>query len=265
MSRTFDEVLALAAPAPDAVFTYGPESLQFAEIYRPEGAPKAVVGLIHGGCWQNAYDVAHVRPVAHGLREQGYLVSALEYRRLGDHGGGWPGTFHDIGAGVDALVELAAGLPVLLVGHSAGGHLALWAAARPGFAADHPFVSSTPLMISGVLGLAPITDLVSYAAGTSSCERATAELLGGTPEAVPDRYAAVSPLALVPLGVPVAFVQGMNDSIVPASQAETLLAAVLDADDRGSLRYVPGAGHFDLIYPGTLAWHTALASLRELL
>lgn len=265
MAKSFDEVLALPAPAPDEVFAYGNGPLQFAEIYRSEGAPKAVVGLIHGGCWQNAYDVAHVRPVAHGLRREGYLVSALEYRRLGDEGGGWPGTFDDVGAAVDALGELAAGLPVLLAGHSAGGHLALWAAVRPRFPSGHRFAASAPLKVAGVLGLAAITDLVSYAAGSSSCQRATPALLGGAPQAVPERYAAVSPLSLVPLGVPIALVQGMDDSIVPSAQAETLLRAVLDAGERGTLRYVPGAGHFDHVYPGTLAWHTALASLRELL
>ena len=115
-----------------------------------------------------------------------------------------------------------------------------------------------------MLGLAAITDLVRYAAGVSSCERATVELLGGTPDEVAARYAATSPIALLPSGTRVSLIQGMNDEIVPAEQAGRFVEAAVAAGDRVGLRYVPGAGHFDLIHPGTLACDTALASLREL-
>lgn len=267
--KTFSDVLTLEAPPADEVVRYGAERLQFVEVWRPPGVPRAMVVLIHGGCWRNSYGVDHIRPLAAYLQANGFLIWAPEYRRIGDEGGGWPGTFEDVAASVDAASRWRAAedsdqLSVVFTGHSAGGHLALWAGGRSAFANDHPFSAAEPLKPAAVLGLAAITDLVSYAAGVSSCERATAELLGGTPDEVAGRYAATSPIALLPSGTRVSLIQGMNDEIVPAEQAGRFVEAAIAAGDRVGLRYVPGAGHFDLIHPGTLACDTALASLREL-
>lgn len=269
MPKTFAELAALPAPEPDDVLRYGDLPQQFIELWRPVQIPRGLLVVIHGGCWQNAYGVDHIRPMADVLRAQGYLVWAPEYRRIGDAGGGWTGTFNDIAVVADAAGSAGGRdgsvLPVLLAGHSAGGHLALWAACRPQFAEPSPFYTQRPMRPRGVLGLAAITDLRSYALGESSCERSTVELLGGLPEQQPARYAATSPIEQVPVGTPVALVQGMADEIVPAHQAERFLEAALAAGDSANLRYVPGAGHFDLIYPGTMAFATGLASLRELL
>ena len=120
-----------------------------------------------------------------------------------------------------------------------------------------------PVKPDAVVGLAAITDLRSYAAGTSSCETSTRDLLGGLPDEVSARYAAVSPLELLPLGVPTTLVAGTGDMIVALQQAESFLSAAVAAGDRTRLRFVPGAGHFDFIHPGTLAWTTVLATLRE--
>lgn len=267
--KTFADVLALETTPADDVVRYGEDPLQFVEVWRPSDQPRAMVVLIHGGCWQAGYGVDHIRPLAAYLKANDYLIWAPEYRRIGDPGGGWPGTFEDVAASVDAAgrwrsAERADQLSVIFAGHSAGGQLALWAGARSAFTSDNPFAASAPLKPTGVLGLAAITDLVRYAAGVSSCERAAVELLGGTPDEVEARYAATSPVALLPSGTRVSLIQGMNDEIVPAEQAGRFVEAAIAAGDRVGLRYVPGAGHFDLIHPGTLACDTALASLREL-
>jgi acetyl esterase/lipase len=267
--KTFGDVMTLEAPPADEVVRYGEEVLQFVELWRPAARPRAMVVLIHGGCWRNGYGVDHIRPLAAYLKSNGYLIWAPEYRRIGDVGGGWPGTFEDIAASVDAAGRWRAAsdadqLPVVFAGHSAGGHLALWAGCRHTVTAGQPFSAADPLMPGAVMGLAAITDLVRYAAGQSSCERSTIELLGGTPDEVEGRYATTSPIALLPSGTRVSLIQGMNDDIVAADQAGRFVEAAIASGDSVRLRYVPGAGHFDLIHPGTLACDTALASLREL-
>jgi len=148
------------------------------------------------------------------------------------------------------------------MGHSAGGQLALWAAARPNFPAGHPFHAPGAVKPDLVFSLAGITDMQTYAAGQSSCEQSTIELLG-TPSEHPERYRAVSPLELLPLGVPSILAQGAGDPIVPPSQAETYYEQAVLADDLCRLLRLPGAGHFDLIHPRTGAWRAILATLAD--
>ena len=256
---TFDQVLALPASAPDAVLPYGTAPAQFGELWLPAnvaapGSPLLV--LIHGGCWLSTYDVVHSRAMAMNLREAGYAVWSLEYRRVGDPGGGWPGTFDDIATGVDYIRQLQA-YPidlqrVLLVGHSAGGQLALWAAAQAG----QPEAGATKPQILGVVGLAAIVDLAAYAGGSSGCERAALALMGAPPEEEPQRYQQASPLNLA-LPANTLLLQGTADPIVP-------LAATTVAAGAAGLRLLPigDAGHFDLIHPGSDAWPQVLAAIR---
>jgi acetyl esterase/lipase len=259
-SRTFAEVAAMPNRQADARVTYGSAPEQFGELRLPSGTgPHPVVVLIHGGCWRAEYDIAHIAPLATALADEGWAVWAIEYRRVGSPGGGWPGTFRDVGAAIDHLRTLANTHPLDLsrivgVGHSAGGHLALWSATRGILPDDSPIASRGALLPHGVVALAGIADLATYAS-PNGCGSAVVPLMGGTPDVVADRYAHASPVALVPQ-VPVQLVVGTADTIVPRTQADAFVKA---SGNRSTVRVVEGAGHFDLIAPDRDAW----SALRE--
>ena len=189
---TASDALELPQPAPDHRLPYGPDPLQFGELRLPAGpGPHPVAVVIHGGCWLAEYDLGYMSGLAAALAEAGIATWSVEYRRVGDDGGGWPGTFADVAAAADSLRELAGARDldltrVVAVGHSAGGHLALWLAARHRLAPDDPLRGQPPLPLAGVVALAGIPDLASYAA-PEGCGAAVAELLGGQPADVPQR------------------------------------------------------------------------------
>lgn len=244
---SFSDVTALDAPPPDQRLSYGPDPLNFGELWLPEpGRRRGLIMLIHGGCWQSAYGVGHVRPMAHTLREYGFAVWAIEYRRLGDEGGGWPGTFEDVALATDyAQRKLKVDADtVYYIGHSAGAHLALWTAARHRLPADSSFYSETDRPDT-TISLAGIVDLEKYARGSSSCEQSAAELIGGPPPAFPERYAEANPRAIGIEENTVFFVGG-KDRIVPANQ--------LDGVQRKT-QADRNAGHFDFIHPQTTVFH----------
>ncbi|MEO1081415.1 MAG: alpha/beta hydrolase [Pseudomonadota bacterium] len=255
MPVSFDDVLVLDARAPNEVIRYGSEESHTAALWLPPGqGVHPVVILIHGGCWLAEFDMGHLRPLASRLARDGYAVYTPEYRRVGEEGGGWPGTAADLILAIDALAALRHPRLALdrtvVAGHSAGGHLALWLAARDA-ALWRP-----PLRLVAALGLAAITDLNAYARGTNSCEVATPLFMGGTPEERPRQYAAASPHVLsyaIPLGLMV----GGQDPIVPASQAEALAAA--------RTYHLDGAGHFDWVHPDTEAFGAMRDAIFDLL
>ena len=272
----YDELLATPAPPADHREAYGSGPLQFGELRLPRGQGRVpVVVFIHGGCWRAAYDMTHAGPAAAALASAGYAVWVPEYRRVGDEGGGWPGTFDDVANAVDFVRDLAQRYPtldttrVVLVGHSAGGHLALWAGSRK--AGDRPVVdgeskgnaSRSPLHAAGVVSLAGITDLATYAA-PSGCGSAVVPLMGGAPSAMPDRYRAASPIERVPLGVPVRIVHGAGDTIVPLDQSRTLAERMTAAGEHPVVTEVAGAGHFDLVAPQSTAWGAVVAAIQAL-
>jgi acetyl esterase/lipase len=204
------------------------------------------------------YGIGHVGALEAALADQGYAVWSLEYRRVGDPGGGWPGTFSDAGSGADHLRILAEEFPldlerVVVAGHSAGGQLALWLAARPTLPLRSPVHRSNPLEVHGVLGLAPAADLEGlHRAGT--CGNAVDRLMGGSPDALPERYDQGSPMRLSPLSVPEVVVIGEHDTAWgPAGRAYHRVAVERGAPD-ASLIVAPGAGHFELIVPTTPTW-----------
>jgi acetyl esterase/lipase len=259
----FSDVLALPAAEPQRRIAYGDAPSQFIDLWLPSpaaAAPAPVAVLIHGGCWLADYDIGHVYPLATALAAAGYAVWAPEYRRVGETGGGWPGTFADIAAAIDALQQLAPPQldldRVVLVGHSAGGQLALWALLRNGYAPGDLFYTSEPPALRGAIGLAAITDLAAYAHGVGRCQEAVPRLMGGMPAEQPLRYALASPAAAGPVA-PVILLQGTADRIVPATQAAAMGGA--------RVRLLDGAGHFDLIHPGSAAFAQLLAALQAVL
>jgi acetyl esterase/lipase len=261
---------SLPQPAADHRIAYGPGPLQFGELRLPEGpGPHPVAILIHGGCWLAAYDLAYVSALADALAAAGVATWSVEYRRVGDEGGGWPGTFADLGAAADFVRRLALEHPldpqrVVAVGHSAGGHLALWLAGRVGLAAGDELRGGAPLALRGVVALAGITDLAAYAA-PAGCGSAVPGLLGGPPGDHPERLRRSSPIAMLPLGVPAVLVTAEHDPIVPPVQAASYAAAAATAGDRVELRAVAGAGHFELVDPAHPAFEVLRAAVLELL
>lgn len=244
---SFDAVLRLPAAEPSAVYPYGDAAPQFAELWLPRGdADVPVVAFVHGGCWLNQYGIDHARPLATALAQDGFAVWNIEYRRLGDPGGGWPGSLEDIRAALTLLARLD--LPRLdlsrlaLAGHSAGGHLALLAASDlPG-----------DLAAGAVLGLAPITDIAAYASGEGSCNRAAKQFLGPEPGA--ELLAAANPAAR-PAPPGTVLLMGREDAIVPYAIPALVPHTLVGVE----------AGHFDWIHPGTPAWQRFRRELGEVL
>jgi acetyl esterase/lipase len=237
------------------VVPYGQHRLQTAELLRPDSAPPwPAVILIHGGFWRRGYSRELEAYVATDLVSRGYVVWNLEYRSSGARGGGWPGTFDDVAHGIDTLrgmrgVDLER---VVAVGHSAGGQLAVWAAARPGLPAGAPGVQPR-VRLAAAVSQAGVVDLISAADDHLGADAAVA-LLGGRPGEVPDRYASASPAERTPIGVPLLLVHGLDDDVVPVEQSRTLAERAEAAGDTVDLVEVPHTGHFEHLDPTTPAW-----------
>ncbi len=265
------DVEALQPPVPPQKIAYGSEPLQFGELRVPPGTgPFPLLMLVHGGCWLSDFDYVHARPLAEAITRAGYATWTIEYRRLGDAGGGWPNTFLDVGLALDHLRTLAAQQPldlqrVIVAGHSAGGQLALWLASRARLPTGSALHVANPLAVTGVIGLAPITDLATYRIGPAdSCHASVDHLLDGGPDTRAERYAQTSPLQRLPLGVPQSLIQGAGDPIVSAAATHRYAEAAKAAGDRVSLHVIDCAGHFEPIVPGASTWAPLLQALREL-
>ena len=267
---TGQDLLALPQPRADRTLAYGPAPQQVAELRLPKGrGPHPVVIVVHGGCWQAPWGFDHVRSLARALTAEGWATWSLEYRRIGDGGGGWPGTLEDVARGADHLREAAKDHPLALdrvvaLGHSAGGQLALWLAARPHLPLGSPLRVVNPLRLRGVVSLAGVTDL-GAGATDGICGDAIPRLLGGPPLDHADRLGQASPIELVPLGVPVRLVCGARDAVVPIGQARAYEAAAKGAGDTVAVEVVAGAGHFELVDPSSSAWPAVRDAVRALL
>lgn len=203
------------------------------------------------------------------LAAGGVATWNVEYRRIGNRGGGWPGTFEDVARAVDYLRELAPahGLDlgrVVALGHSAGGHLALWAAGRRRIPAESPVYSDAPLRLRGVVALAAVSDL-RRAWELRLSDGAVKQLMGGTPEQFPERYAAASPAELLPLGVRQVLIHGTEDDSVPYAISRDYQAAAVAAGDDAALVTLPGAGHFETVDPTSREWPAVRSAVTALL
>ncbi len=262
------DALALPRPSADHRLAYGDDPLQFGELRLPDGdGPYPVVIVIHGGCWLADYDLGYISAFADALTEAGVATWSIEYRRVGNEGGGWPGTFQDVADAADHLLEMALDYEldldqVAAVGHSAGGHLALWLAGRKSLDADDPMRGDGPLALNGVVALAGIPDLAAYAAA-EGCGAAVSGLLGGDPANVTERLQRASPIAMVPFGITQRLVIGELDTIVPVSQADAFAEAAGQMGDSVAVVELAGAGHFELIDPTNPAFETIRQSVVE--
>ena len=264
------DVLVLPRPEPDHVLAYGGGQLQFGELRVPEGeGPHPVVIVIHGGCWLAEYDLGYISGLAAALTEVGVATWSVEYRRVGDEGGGWPGTFQDVADSADFLLEIASDHDldldrVAAVGHSAGGHLALWLAGRKWLDPEDPLRGEAPSTLNGVVALAGIPDLAAYAS-PEGCGSAVAELLGADPSEVPERVGRSSPIEMVPFGIHQILITGELDPIVPGEQARSHAESARSTGDRVEVREIEGAGHFELVDPTHSAFETVRESVLEVL
>jgi acetyl esterase/lipase len=239
---------------------YGPAPQQFGTWWAGPDAPvdRPVVVLVHGGYWRNRYGLDLMDGLAGDLAGRGWRVWNLEFRRTGDPGGGWPGTFDDVLAGIGHVAAVGGRgpdgrrTPVVLVGHSAGGHLALWAAGQRRTVEDTPIVAA--------VGLGALTDLRA-ASSDGLSEGAADLLLGGTPAEIGDRFDLASPTAHPPLA-PTLLVRGARDHVVPADQADRLVAAAA-AVGRPVDLLDTADDHFTLIDPARPGWTAARTWLER--
>jgi acetyl esterase/lipase len=250
-------------PPPAPTLAYGAHPEQVANLHLPGAGepPFPTVVLVHGGFWRARWDRTTTTPLARDLAARGYAAWNVEYRRVGADGGGWPGTLQDVAAAVDHLAEIeeADARRVVAVGHSAGGQLALWLAGRhrlePGLPGSAPRVG-----LRGAVALAAVCDLErGHRAGLG--DGAVAAFLGGSPAEVPERYAAASPAALLPLGVPQLLVHGGRDDLVPLDQSEGYARLAREAGDDVELVAPVEADHFDVIDLGHAAWAAVVERL----
>ncbi len=244
------EILSLPAPAADRRLPYGAGPSQFVDFRYPPSADSAVLAvMIHGGFWRARHDLLYAGHVCAALTAAGLVTANLEYRRVGEPGGGWPGTLEDVRAGLHfARAHVADGAPCVILGHSAGGHLALW------LAREQPNVACA-------FGLGAVACLRT-AWERNLGDGAAAEFLGGTPEAYPERYRAACP-STRPAVARCVLIHGSSDDIVPVSQAGDYLDARSGDPVSPELIEVPAADHFDVIDPRSAAWPAVFEAIMS--
>ena len=260
---TWDDLSALPRPVASHTIRWGEGVTDVVDLWLPEGAgPHPVVVMVHGGCWQKSIADKNLMDwMADGLRQQGWAVWNIEYRGVDEPGGGYPGTFLDAGAATDQLREHAADYNLDLsrvtgIGHSAGGHLILWLAARAKLPEDSPLGVSDPLQFQGVVVSGGLADLEASRPVTApGCLDAIYDQLTGpaTP-ARPDPLADTSPARLFPVGVAFVSVNGSEDRIAPPMLGDALTRKAEAAGDSASLVIIPATGHVELVSPGTQAF-----------
>jgi acetyl esterase/lipase len=276
-----------ASPTADRAPTrhrYGTDASQWADLYQPDGPSRGRVVVIHGGFWLSQYGAELGAPLAADLAARGWTALNLEYRRIGN-GGGWPNTFTDVAAGIDLLAALPfAAAPsstgstpirstttgstttgrsnkIIALGHSAGGQLATWAAARRQLPAGAPGAAPR-VELTGVISQAGVLDLASaFAHGVGGA--AVSNLLGGSPSQVPERYRQCDPQQQIPVAVPVHCVHATGDQNVPYSQSANYVAAARAKGAVAELHRVDG-DHFSLIDINSTAWQTIVSVLATL-
>jgi acetyl esterase/lipase len=260
-------------PSTDPIrLPYGIEPEQFGELFLPGApGPYPTAILVHGGFWRNCHGYNIMTSLAEDLTARGFATWNIEYRRIGDPGGGWPGTLLDVAHAADFLRTLSPTYTldlerVVSIGHSAGGHLALWLAARQHLTKADVLPTDqddTPLPLVGVISLAGVSDL-DMCWKLKLSDNVVEEFLGGSPDSVPERYAIASPAALLPLGVPQVLIHGTEDEDVPFQMSEVYAAAAAAAGDHLTLITLEGVEHLALINSHSDAWAKTVEALEKM-
>jgi acetyl esterase/lipase len=252
------EILTLPAPPHDHKIAYGEDPFQFGYLRLPKsGGPHPVVIVIHGGFWRAAFDLEHSGHLCAALTRAGLATWSLEYRRIGNPGGGWPGTCEDILRGAEHVRTLASRFPlngsrVVAIGHSAGGHLALWLA------------SQRKPRLRGAVALAGVADL-RRAWDLHLSNTVVGDFMGGSPAEGSGEYRKASPIERVPLRTPSRLIHGDADDVVPIEISERFVAAAVKAGDDSKLIRLRGADHFAVIDPRAPEWAAVEHTVLELI
>lgn len=265
------DYMALSGPEPSVHLAYGSAPSQFVELFTPAGeGPFPVVVLVHGGCWQSEFEgIKQMRNLAGPLAAQNIAVWNVEYRRIDEAGGGYPGTYQDIGA---ALELLAATAPqyhldlerIVAVGHSAGGQLVRWVAGRRRIPASSPLYREHLLEIREVVALGSVGDDLRHDADrlAQGCDVDVSRLTGASSATRTDVYADTSPSELVPNGSHTVLINGELDRLAPPSYAAANAELARKAGDVVETVILPGASHFDEVAARQPGWALTLARIR---
>lgn len=271
---TYPEFKTLPQPAGGEKIAYGPAPSQYVKLWTPGGpGPHPVAIMLHGGCWQHGVaNVDYMNAAALDLQKRGVAVWDIEYRSVDEAGGGYPGTFQDVATAIDLLraegpkhnLDLKR---VAATGHSAGGHLALWAAGRANLPRSSPLYRTDPLPISSVISIAGLPNLehAPEAIALVCGENIVGRLTGPATPAHADVFADTSPLRLLPLRTPVVMVHGAFDNIAPPWHGSDYRKAAKAKGEDVAVVVVPEAGHFELVWPGAAAWGEVAGLLEKAL
>lgn len=276
--KLLPDLLDRQPPKADLRVAYGPGQFHFGDLWLPalqSGTRAPLIVFVHGGWWKAAYGLEYGSHLCADLKAHGVAVWSLEYRRVGNRGGGWPGTFEDVAAGFDFIAALSTTHPldlgrVVVAGHSAGSHLAFWLAARAHIPEESVLRNPQPqVQIKGAVALAGAVDLeltITLADGIFAHDRVEVEnLMGGSPGQVPERYAAGDPGALRPLKLPQFMLQGVDDDQIPAELPMRWAQRGRDLDETIEMTMLAGADHFALVDPESDRWPVIRDSLLRAL
>lgn len=267
--------MSIAKKYPQRI-AYGDNPSQFGDLRIPEGkGPFPVVMIIHGGFWRDRFDLEQMNQMADALLSYGIASWNIEYRRVGQNGGGWPGTLQDNASAAEFLKTIVKRYPIdlgriILVGHSAGGHLALWLAAQHNVSEKSILrdPQSLPefrsvISLAGVSDLEMMHDIHQWEETLfGSVDNPTRELLEGRPDEYKNRYESSSPHALLPIGIPITLIHGSLDVNVPIGMSEHFQKLATNAGDIVVLKTIPSAEHFQLILPQNDPWSSLLESIK---
>jgi len=264
-------ILDRASPPFDVRVHYGNDPNQFAELRFPNlKGSFPLLFVVHGGFWQSEYDLSHIGHLCAAFTSKGIITCSIEYRRIGNPGGGWPGTFQDIGLATRSIFRDLSNdsrfdqARTAIIGHSAGGHLALWLVGSHRISKGSPLHNEQKQEIRRAISLGGVSDLRS--AWKKKLGHGTVtRLMSGTPEEHPDRYDAGSPIELLPTGARHALVHGTDDDTVPLSQSEAFVEKAEKLGDQSTLVKLDGISHYELIDPESKAWQPVVRAVLSLL
>lgn len=269
-----NDVDQLPSADPDHQIVYGDDPIQIADLRLPEGQPPHPVAvIIHGGCWLSKIANFHnTSALSDALRRIGIATLNIEYRLVDNPGGGWPGTFLDVAHATDYLRVIAKTYKldlerVIVIGHSSGGQLALWVAARHLISKENPLYIKNPLKVRGVIALGPATDLRSLEPTDEEIcgDDVITKLVGGLPDEVPKRYQYASPIEFLPIDVPQTVIVGAQDMPILLEDSREYVAKAKSKGDDAQLIIVDQASHHEVVAPGSTAWLTVRSTVLSML